>query len=212
MDASTSAGIASLIIGGISSIGNAFVQSQAAKAQADYSQGLSRVNSMFSDLAATDAIDRGDFLAKEMRRKGDYHISSLRRKVLDLEGAQKVSYANQGVEVNEGSAAEIRAQTELQGSIEESKIERNTATDILTLKSNAWREAWGLKAQKISYNAAADMAGITGRNASRESLLTGGLNAASYGLRAYGKYKMNAPVVADDESDTGTGFYMPGGR
>ena len=209
-------GIANLIIGGMSSISNAFADASARKAQADYAGSISRINKMFSDLEAGDAIERGEFLAGEIQRRGDEQLSVLSRKAKLVKGAQAASYAGQGVEIDSGSAAEKTLETNYYAALEEAQIRRNTQTDILTIKSNAWRESWGLKTNALSYGTQAEMARITAKNLGRQSLLSGGLNALNYGLRAYGKYKMNAPSGEDTTDDSGSSsepvFVMPGGN
>lgn len=220
MNAADSFSIAALITSGITSIGNSYADSQAKKAVADYQAGMARVNKMLSEVQADEAITRGDFLAGEIQRKGDQQTSYLRRKAKAVEGSQKVSYAAQGVETTSGTPADVIAESKFLSDHEESLMKRNTATDILTIKSNAWREAWGLKTQALSYDAQAAMAGITGSNQARQSLISGGLNSLNYGLRAFGRYKMSAPsgdssgeLKTYDEGDSsGDGFFMPGGH
>jgi hypothetical protein len=159
---------ASAAVQGLSSLGSAFAQSGAYQLQGDYQKQQSEINAQLAEYEADDAIKRGDKSAK-----------ALRTQIKGLVGAQRASFAAQGIALDSGSALDVQADTSKLG-----------ALDVLTLKNNALREAFGYKTQAISDNARGNFAGLAADMNSRSTLLTGGLNAVNSGLSSlyyYGK-------------------------
>lgn len=86
----------------------------------------------FARQMADDVIAQGE-------RQAEFATMDLRR----LQGAQTTAIAAQGIDVSQGTAAEIRAQTERFGQ-----------EDINQIRMNATREAWGIRTQaNLNYNA-----------------------------------------------------------
>lgn len=162
------AGRASLLMGtaegiqGLSSMGNAFSQSQAIQAQAAFQKQQYDTNATLADMQSQDAINRGDKQAQLIKTKTSQMISS-----------QRAAMGAQGVEVNSGSNMQIQEDTASIG-----------ALDALTAKNNAWREAWGYKMQASQYRGAGAMASLAADNESRNTLLTGGMQMLGYGLKS----------------------------
>jgi len=153
-------------------------QSDATKAQGDYSAGIYESNAKAAEASATDAINRGDTTAQ---RVGQGAAGTI--------GAQRGSYAGQGVDVNSGSALDVANDTVKQAGI-----------DSQTIRTNAWREALGLRQQAANDRKSAEFAktkagaeSMALAAAGRTSLVTGGLNAAAgladVGYKAYGNSK-----------------------
>ncbi len=63
--------------------------------------------------------------------------------------------------------------------------------DALTVKNNAWREAWGYKAQARSYRTQGALSRLASRNEANSTLLTGGLQAVNAGVGGYDRYNKN---------------------
>ncbi len=82
-------------------------------------------NARMAEARARDAIYRGR--ENEQRFRVDLR---------GFIGAQRASYAGQGVDVAQGSALEVQADTAYQGEL-----------DALTLRVNAAREAWGFRVE-----------------------------------------------------------------
>lgn len=153
-------------INSFGAIGNAYAQSQAIKARAAYQSTISKINAEMANLAAEDAIKRGEVSARDYQKEVDQMI-----------GQQRVAYAAQGVDVNFGSAADIQEETRMRG-----------ALDALTIKNNAWREAWGYRVEALNSTFAGEFAKLEGKSASRQTLLTGGMQALGYGAQAAGQF------------------------
>ena len=103
---------------------------------------VGRNNQIMADYAAQDAIKRGDEQAMQAERRG--------RQVV---GAQRAAMSAKGLDLGEGTAAELQDQADFFGK-----------TDAVTARNNGRREAWSDRAQ-------GDMARFQGDNARSQSNL-----------------------------------------
>lgn len=144
------------LFSGFADASSSIVQGAAARNAGAAQESLYNTNAKFAELAADDAIKRGDKNAAEVKQAGKRMI-----------GTQRASLAAQGIEVDSGSAQAIQEDTAA-----------ITAEDAMTVKNNAWREAWGFKVQAAQDTAKGRFARLEGDAAFGSSLLTGGLKAA----------------------------------
>lgn len=135
---------------------SAYAQSESLKAQGDYQRQIGEVNARFGEMQAQDALKRGDEAA-----------SAHKQKVNQMVGSQRAAMASQGIALDSGSALDIQQETATMG-----------AADALTIKNNAWREAWGYRVQASNSRFQGQFAQMGAQNDARNTLLTGGLNAA----------------------------------
>ncbi len=163
-----------LILGGMAAY-QAYSQSEAQKAQGAYQKAQADTNAMFADAQAQDAKERGQYDALVRGRET--------RKLM---GAQRAASAAGGVDPTSGSAADIMAETDILG-----------RQDQLTIKNNAWREAWGYKTQARDYRSQGELAKMGADNMSRDTLLAGGIRAFDYGSRGFSK-RSNVDVSGYD--------------
>ncbi len=152
---------------GAMELANAYGQSQAMKRQGDYEQSMSDINAKYSDMAASDAITRGD------KESANYT-----KKVNQTAGSQRASMAAQGIDVGSGDAADIVAQTHQVG-----------AMDAATIRSNAFREALGFKQQAFVSRFQGNNARNAGYGNANMTLMGGGMRAVSSGIQTYGASK-----------------------
>jgi hypothetical protein len=132
------------------------VSDAAAKSeQAHHELTMAEQNARFSELQEADAKDRG---VRDAAR--------VRGRVRQVRGSQRAALAAQGIDINSGSARDVQTDTETLGALDE-----------LTVRNNAWREAWGYKTQALNYRMEGQMAYKAGQSAANKSLLTGGLKA-----------------------------------
>lgn len=124
-------------------------------------------NATLARMQAEDARLRGEVDAQRRARQGAKDI-----------GSQRAAAAAQGIDVDTGSAADVQADTE-----------RATATDVATIRSNAWRSAWGFNVEAENKQSEAEFAKIAAESRAGSTIMTGGLNAIGYGLNSYGKFK-----------------------
>lgn len=159
---------------------NSFSQSKAQKSQGDFQAQQLDANARIADISADDAIKRGESDAKAHRRRVRLQI-----------GEQRAAMAAQGLDLESGSALDIQKDTAGFG-----------AEDELTIKNNAFREAWGYKVKAEDLRSSATFTRLGAKQQSRQTLVTGGLNALqdlSYGyyLKSKGGTGGNKAADAD---------------
>lgn len=147
---------ASTAANAIGSATSAYSQASAIKAKGNYEKNQLQFNAQLAELQAEDAINRGN---KDAALK--------KKQTKQVIGSQRAALAAQGIEVNSDTALEIQQDTAGLG-----------AEDVQTIKNNAAREAWGYRVQANDYSNQAAFTAIAAKNDARQTLLTGGLQAA----------------------------------
>lgn len=153
--------------GALSTFGQTYSASQAQGAEADYRRSQLELNRQMADIQAKDAIARGDREAE-----------ALRARTKKLIGSQRAALAAQGIEVGSGSALDVQADTAALGAVDE-----------LTIRNNAWREAFGYRTQALGFGSQGALAALAARNQQRQTILTGGLNFATGAIKDYRAYR-----------------------
>lgn len=153
-----------------------FMQASAMREQGEFQARQYESNARIAELEAADAEARGSKEAAQVRRKGE-----------QVQGAQRASFAAQGVDVNSGSAADLQAETAYL-----------TKQDEITVTNNAWREAWGYKVQASNYRGQGAMTRAGARNQAANTILTAGIGALdSFGGAARTLYDMKKGTDKD---------------
>lgn len=111
-------------------------QAEAANQAAEYNAKIQERNAEIAEMQAVSAEERGKVTEREHRLR-----------VSGLKGSQRVSAAASGVLVDEGSPLAILQDTAVQGEL-----------DILTIRQNTAREAWGFRTQAGGFTAQARLA------------------------------------------------------
>jgi hypothetical protein len=137
------------------SLTSGFLGAGAANAQGRIQQRTAELNAQFAELRARDAIKRGE---KEVKR--------FQQASKQLVGRQRVALAAQGIDVSTGSAREIQEE-----------VATATTEDILEIRNNAWREAFGFRFEAENIRSEGALARLQGSSQATASLLTGGLGA-----------------------------------
>lgn len=153
---------ASMVGQGVSSLFTSSAQSSAIEAQGEYQKQMFQMNSRLAEMQADDAIRRGD-------RAAYLYKKDVKRTI----GNQRAALAAQGIEVNDGSALEVQMDTASQGEI-----------DALTIKNNAYREAWGYKMEALTASSRGEYASISSKFDSSMTMLGGISGAAGSFLKA----------------------------
>lgn len=163
--------MASYMLNGISSMVGSYSQMQALKAQDEHQIKMARMNEALAAFNAQITIE-----------KGNEDANALLRKAGQLKGKQKAALAAQGIDISSGSAADILRETDT-----------NAAIDALTIRNNAWRQAWGFGVESANTRLKSDLASAANQNMARNTLITGAFNAAEQGLKAsyYSKKKLS---------------------
>lgn len=154
-------------IGIAGDLASGFFGARAYQDQADLQRLAGGINRDFANLQAEDAIKRGDVAAARYGQK-----------VGRLIGSQRAGYAAQGVAVNTGSAAAVQDEARLEG-----------ALDAQQIRNNAWREAFGLRAQGSGYVRDANLSAMASEGAGRGTLATAGWRALQGGVDVYRDFK-----------------------
>jgi len=145
---------------GAMSMFSASQQAEAQRAQGDYAVRQAEAQAEFAGMQSDDALKRGDRAA-----------SRYGQQVRGAIGGQRAALAAQGIDVNTGSAAASQEDIAAAG-----------AEDMMTIRNNAWREAWGYRVQASQGLGQARMGQLGADNNARMTLLTGGIQAANWGL------------------------------
>jgi hypothetical protein len=157
-------GLGMLFNAGFSLFG-ASKEAEAIEAQAAFNRWQSDQNAAIADISAEQSIFQGEEAVSQVRTEGD--------KIL---GAQRAGYAAQGVKVDTGSAADVATETRF-----------NINKDIITLRNNAKKAAWGYKVEARNHRTAGKYGQQAAKNAANNTILTGGLKAFSQGLEGAGR-------------------------
>lgn len=188
------AAAAPLMMAGVS-LSSAYIQSQEEKMQGQYQQSVSNMNAAVLDAQANDAIVRGETAAAEALRSGNVSASNIKKDAKRVSGSQRAALAAQGIDVSSGSASDVLSETEIQSEQDFNRAKYFSKLDAITIKNNAWREAWGFKVESTNTRFSGNMARSAGDFKASNTLLTGGLKAFAYGVDAYGSKKSSTAGV-----------------
>jgi hypothetical protein len=120
----------------VSNLEGGYKQANAIRDQGDYERSRFWFNAEVADTQARDAFNIGE----------ENRIKFL-GKAKKLEGRQRVAIAMGGTALNKGSALKVQEDTAAA-----------VAADASTIRSNAWRQAWGFKTQAHDLRQRADLA------------------------------------------------------
>jgi hypothetical protein len=175
------------LIEGVSGAANAYNQTQSLAMQGEFQQKMFERNQKLSDMQAADAL-----------RRGDVESGKVRRSVSALLGKQRTALAAQGIDINSGDAATIQRETSAFGALDE-----------LTVKTNAWREAYGFRMNsEISYMNSL-LAKTANQTQIQSTALTGGLNFLKSAVKS-GYYYGGGSSNLDGEMGGWAGGNSPG--
>lgn len=156
---------------GVGAMAGAIGQSHSLKVQGEVQQKLYDMN-----------VRMAEYQAKDTLRMGERAVDLHRQKTKSLIGTQRVNLAAQGIDLESGSALDIQNNTKYMSEL-----------DVMTIKNNAWRQAWGFKMDALSSSFRGEVARMSGNNAGRNTLLTGILDSTTYGMKGY--YYANQPAT-----------------
>lgn len=115
--------------GAISSIAGSFYSAQAQRDNLRFQADMASINARIAEQSAQSALDAGN-----------RQVGALTLKAGQLKSGQRAAMAANGVDLGQGSAAEVLASTDLMKEI-----------DVNTLTANAVRSAWGYRTQGVNY-------------------------------------------------------------
>lgn len=175
------------IIGGVVSAVGSIQQGQAAKQSADYNAKVASANAQQAKNNATMAANAGEEQAAIQSQKTKAAV-----------GSTLANQAAGGIDVNSGSAVDVRSSEADLGQL-----------DALTIRSNAAKEAYGYQTQASNFTAQSGLDTAEGKNAQA----TGNLGAISTFLGSAGsaatnfaKFQMAGGLNAGSSVDNGDLF------
>jgi hypothetical protein len=142
-------------------------QREALSQQGRYQERLGATNKKFADAAAED-----------VERAGDDNANRIAREKRKIEGAQRAAMGSGAMDASAGSAAALQAESRAAAE-----------NDMITARTNAWREAWGIKVKGEQSAADGRMARMTNSQMADRTVMAGGMNATAKGLNAYDDYR-----------------------
>lgn len=160
-------GVSAALVGAGAITVGAVSQASALKLQAEQQSRTASLNQRLADLQAEDVLRRGEKEARRAQAGGQR-----------LVGRQRAALAAQGIDISSGTA--LAAQED---------VAEITAREALTIRNNAWREAWGLRIGAVGTAAQVQFAAIGARAQAQATLLTGGLGAARELLGGAAQYR-----------------------
>lgn len=159
----TTIALALTAVSGVVAAGGTIMQGQAQAKQAKYQSAVEANNSVIAGWQATDAQQRGQI--EEQRQ---------RLATAKLRGSQRAAFGSNGVEIDSGSPLDILMDTSQLGEL-----------DALTIRSNAEREAYGLRTQQSNLTAQSSLTSMAGRSATTASYVGAGSTLLSTAATAY---------------------------
>ncbi len=154
------------------SAASAYNQSQALKTQGEYQSQQANANARISEIKAKDAIERGQKDSNALRKKSNQFI-----------GSQRVAAAASGADVDKGVSLELQTEAKVMSEL-----------DMMTITNNAWREAWGYRVEANDTRGQGRFAQMAAKSEAKQTMLTGGLQALSYGAQSAYHYKRGQKV------------------
>ena len=139
-----------MAMGAIQSAVGAYYQSQTAKYQLQSQQLGFEFNQKMADINARQMENQAQWYMLQ----GERQIGTLTMRAGKVRSAQKASQAANGIDLGVGSAAEVRATTDLM-----------KEEDAITININATRAANAARTQKVNFENQSLLAGVSANNA-----------------------------------------------
>lgn len=145
------------IVSALAEGANAYSQSVAMKNQGKFAKQIADQNAFYLEKNAADSVDQGNIQANYAQGKTD-----------QLLGSQRSAIADQGLDVNSGIGLALQNDAKLFG-----------ANDIATIRTNAYREAYGFKTQALNIKTQAKLDYQAAKFKSKGMLLEGAIKVLS---------------------------------
>jgi len=157
---------------GIASLSEAFAfgvgalaQAEAITAKGKFEEAQLIQGAQELELASEDVIERGTTAATQT-------LESAKQ----VQGTQRAQLAASGVDISVGSASDVLAET-VQFGIEDARV----------VKTNAFREAFGLKRQAVNVRGQAAQSRVARKFKAKTTLISGGLSTVKAASSGFGK-------------------------
>jgi hypothetical protein len=132
-----------------------------------------RVVGRYNEARLKDNAKLFDQAAEDVLKKAEFQVDDIKRKTKQLVGAQRAAFAANGIEINDGSAADVQEDT-----FYWSEVDQQTA------RNNAFLESYGYKIQALNLRTQAEVSRATTDYQYRINLLEAGINAGEQVAKA----------------------------
>ena len=149
----------------VNSLAEGYTDYSSISAQGDFTRSAYETNARYAEMSADQVVKLGYGQSKQQRKKTKQFV-----------GAQRASLAGQGIDVNSGSGLQLQEEAMLMG-----------AEDARTIENNAFREAWGMRAQASEMRFQGKMQQMASKYAARGAMINGVSKAAGYGSTLIGR-------------------------
>lgn len=146
------AGIGATLIGGLTSAFGAYEQGQSQQEMYNYQAGVARLNTQIADQNATYATQIGEDQATRAGLQGAQRMGQI-----------KAAQGASGLDVNSGSAVQVRASQKEASSL-----------DVASIRSNAAKTAYNYQVQGVQFTAQGQMDTVAGENARTSGMINAG--------------------------------------
>ncbi len=120
----------------------------------------------FDEKQRNASADMAERSAQDAISKGELQVNDIRRKTKQLIGDQRAAFAAQGIDINNGSAADVQEDTHYWG-----------AMDEMTARNNAFLESYGYKMQALNLRTQAESTRLATDFKYRMTLVEAGVDA-----------------------------------
>jgi len=152
-------------------------QSEMMRMSADTARQIAELNAKWAEIDAW-----------ETEKFGDTQAAALQKEIDQVLGAQKVAMAAQDIDINFGTAAQIRKESET-----------NAFLNLVDVKNAAHAKALGLKREARMMRMGANVQQSQAEINARGAVMGGLLSAAGTGITGYARYRSaNAPKKSDE--------------
>lgn len=121
------------LAGMLTGAAGSYYSARSNKSSLQFQADIAEINARLSESAAQQEL-----------RRGQHEVGNLTRQAGQLKGKQRSRLAANGVDLGEGSAAELQASTDLMKQV-----------DVAQIEENALRSAWGYRLQGSNYRSGA---------------------------------------------------------
>lgn len=187
--------LGSQIAGGLSSTVGSYYDAKSQKSALKTQAFMSDINAQLAERSAQSEL-----------RKGNDAVGQLTLQAGALKGKQRAALAANGVDLGEGSAAEMLASTDLMKEI-----------DMNTLQANAVRSAWGYRTESVNHQVDALMSRAAAKSISPKSaafstlLSSAGSVAGSWmGMKQAGIFDSISGAAVSKVGSSGLAKYSTG--
>lgn len=131
-------------------LGDALISDRSA-VTADNNALVAENNANIASWQARDATRMGEVQVGQEERQRQLALDASNTATANTKSQQKVGLAANGVDVTQGSAADVLTSTDYTGVLNNQNINDAAARNVATIRDNAVRNAWGYRTQSVGY-------------------------------------------------------------